>query len=358
MEIMGLMKLLKQLVKQFKKYRFGTAIKNILYHFITRERQKSFGPQNSDKTIYIIRSIDDHSRLYIGPVHNLLANYFYVLSHMQYAKTKGWVPVVDELNYPVYNSIKEPINGTKNAWEYFWKQPGGISLEEAYQSKNVVLSKQSWFWQWDMGYDGNKYRDKRIINEMNICSSKASLNEEMKSFVMEAKKGTFQNRSRILGVNVRLGGYSKESAIRGNGHPMQPDIVELIQLTKIKMSAWNLNYVFLASDTEFAAKRFQEEFGEKLILYKRERAEIGKEYARDAEKHMYAAENSYRTARDYLTEMELLSCCNALLGSITSGLRYALIRNNNAFEHVEIIEKGFLQDDRQRCNDGDDQDRN
>ena len=109
------MKLLKQLAKQFKKYRFGTAIKNILYHFITRERQKSFGPKNSDKTIYIIRSIDDKSPFYIGPVHNLLANYFYVLSHIQYAKTKGWVPVVDELNYPVYNSMEESINGTKNA---------------------------------------------------------------------------------------------------------------------------------------------------------------------------------------------------------------------------------------------------
>ena len=339
---------LRQIQEQFKKFKFTVAVKNIIYHFITRERRCSFGDKNPDKTVYIIRSINEKSPFYIGAVQNLLANYFYVLSHIQYARTRGWIPVVDQLNYPVYNSRKEPINGTMNAWEYFWQQPGGISLDEAYQSRNVVLSKQSWFWQWDMGYDSEKYRNEQIIDEFSRLTSSIPLNNEMETFVAAAKEAAFSNRRNVLGVNVRITGHSQKSAIHGNGHPVQPELDELLQLVKCKMDLWGMEYVFLASDTEFAAKRFREEFGEKLILYVRERAEIGKEYERDYKKHMYAPEMMYQTARDYLTEMELLSCCDALIGSITSGLRYALIKNGNAFAHVEIIEKGFFRDDRYR----------
>lgn len=346
MEIMGLMKLLKQLAKQFKKYRFGTAIKNILYHFITRERQKSFGPKNSDKTIYIIRSIDDKSPFYIGPVHNLLANYFYVLSHIQYAKTKGWVPVVDELNYPVYNSMEEPINGTKNAWEYFWQQPGGISLEEAYQSKNVVLSKQSWFWQWDMGYDAALYEDRTVVQQYHQLAQCVPLNQSTQEYVRRARANVFPAHEKVLGVNVRIGGYSVKSCYHGKGHPIQPEIGTLISMVADKMQKQNIDRIFLASDAEFAVDQFREAFQEKLLLYPRLRTEVGKEFCPDSQKQVYSKENQYQTALDYLTEMELLGACDALIGSITSGFRYAVVQNGTRYSGLTVLDLGRFPDEK------------
>ena len=111
---------LEKIIKQYQKYTFVNATKNLIYHWQTREKRISFGMLNPDKTFYVIRSIDNKNRFYIGPTNNLLANYFYVLSHLVYAQKKGWIPVIDMLNYHVYNSLPYPVNGTMNAWEYFW----------------------------------------------------------------------------------------------------------------------------------------------------------------------------------------------------------------------------------------------
>ena len=345
-EIMGVKKMLRQIKGQFEKYTFGAAVKNILYHLITRERRKSFGGKNPNETNYIIRSINDKSPFYIGPVHNLLANYFYVLSHIQYAKTKGWIPVVDQLHYPVYNSQKEPINGTTNAWEYFWQQPGGISLEEAYQSKNVVLSKQSWFWQWDMGYDVEAYRDKATVEMYHQLSSNVHFNSVTENYIIQAQKAILPEADTVIGVNVRIGGYSAQSANQGEGHPVQPQIDQLISIVANKLMNGKNKRIFLASDTEFAVNKFQQAFGDKVILYPRLRTEIGKEFASDPQKQIYAPGKGYQTALDYLTEMEILSCCDSLIGTITSGFRYALVQNGNRFSDCNVLDLGKLPNNR------------
>ena len=149
--------MIMKILEQYNKYKIIPASKNIIYHWVTRERLKNFGNLNKDKIFYVIRSIDDESKFYIGPKNNLLANYFYVLSHLQYAIKNKWIPIIDQKNYPVYNKVPCLINGTMNAWEYFWQQPSNYKLEEVYASKNVVLSKRNWFSEWDMGYDASKY---------------------------------------------------------------------------------------------------------------------------------------------------------------------------------------------------------
>lgn len=348
LEVMGITDLAKQVGAQYKKYTIPVATKNIIYHFLTRERRKTYGPAHPDQTIYIIRSIADHSPFYIGPVHNLLANYFYVLSHIQYARTKGWIPVVDQLNYPVYNSQSTPIHGTRNPWEYFWQQPGGVSLEEAYQSKNVVLSKQSWFWEWDMAYDVKKYRDKKCVQLFHELSSQAPLNSWTREHVSQIKEKLLPPGQRILGVNVRIGGHDKYAVKHGEGHPIQPQLDALLSIAEQRQKDWNIDAIFLACDTEHVVQAFQSVFSGKLIILPRLRAELGNEYGLDRNKQMFRSEHLFQTSIDYLTEMELLSTCNAFVGSITSGFRYALIRNGNACEHVEVLDCGTFQDCRTR----------
>lgn len=348
LEIMGLVRLVGQVGVQFKKYTVPIAVKNIIYHFLTRERIKSYGIAHPDKTIYVIRSIADRSPFYIGPVHNLLANYFYVLSHIQYARTKGWIPVVDQLNYPVYNSQSTPIYGTKNPWEYFWLQPGGVSLEEAYQSKHVVLSQRSWFWKWDMAYDIEKYSDKSCIEFYHNLSEAAPLNALTRDYINRAREKIFPMGKRILGVNVRIGGHDKRAVIHGAGHPIQPQIDTLISVVMQCKKSWNIDTIFLACDADYTVQAFRAIFHDSLIVLPRMRSQIGSEYGLDRDKKMFCSEHLFQTTLDYLTEMELLSACNALVGSITSGLRYALVRNGNSFEHVKLLDCGLFQDYRKR----------
>lgn len=340
--------MIKKLIDQFRKYAPDDALKNIVYHWLTREQHKAFGTENPGKAVYIIRPLAEKSPWYIGPVHNLMANYFYVLSHLCYARERGWTPVVDQLNYPVYNSQSMPINGSENAWEYFWEQPGDVTLEEAYRSRHAVLSKRSWFWEWDMGYAVEHYTDAETVAFYAELAGMTSLNEATRAHVERQRAHFLPEGEKVLGVNVRTGGYARQSAEHGKGHPIQPELDELISITNEKMTEWGMDRVFLACETEHAIASFKEAFGEKLIAYPRQRAELGTEYLPDREKSIYLPDRSYQTALDYLTEMEILSACNGLIGSVTSGFRYAIVRNANRFEHVEVIDRRKFEDGRRK----------
>lgn len=339
---------LNNILKQYKYWKFKYATQNILYSLTTKEKKRSFGKKNPDKTIYIIRSINDKSPFYNGPTHNLLANYFYVVSHVKYAHDNGFIPVVDQLNYPVYNLVREPINGSKNPWEYFWTQPGGISLEEAYHSKNVVLSKRGWQMQWDMGYAVDNYTNKDMINMYHDIVKQLTLNEHTAKYIELIKKKYFPANGRILGVAVRYGGHSENCYYRGNGHPIQPEIDELIDLVKQRYKEWDMEYIFLTSDGKYTIKMFQNVFDNKLIYIPRMRFKEDIKYNDKFPNPLYVESQINKTALDYLTEMELLSQCDALIGSVTSGLRYAVVWNNMQYAHSDILDRGFFPDDRKR----------
>ena len=327
-----------KILEQYNKYKIIPASKNIIYHWVTRERLKNFGNLNKDKIFYVIRSIDDESKFYIGPKNNLLANYFYVLSHLQYAIKNKWIPIIDQKNYPVYNKVPCLINGTMNAWEYFWQQPSNYKLEEVYASKNVVLSKRNWFSEWDMGYDASKYLNKNVINFFYQLTKMVPLNFETQLLVNEKKKLICEN---TLGVSFRFGGHSPNYYNNKNGHPIQPDIYEMIRYTQKYMSEWNVKHVYLTSDVIEAIKIFKEEFKEKLIYIDRLRYSMTDK--KNDISNLYN-NNMYKITLDYLIEMELLSKCDFLIGSINSGFRYAVVKNNNKFKNLKVLDYGLLED--------------
>ena len=338
---MGLTEVAQKIRKLYSEYTPATATKHILYNLFNGEERKRFGDENPDKTVYIIRGLNYASPFCTAAKHNLLANYFYIVSHLFYAREKGWIPVVDQQNYPVYNSMDTPVNGTMNAWEYFWKQPGGISLEEAYKSKNVVLSKRNWFSQWDMGYDVQRYYDPETVARYSEICGAVPYRETIQERIQREKNKYLTDRG-ILGVNVRMGAHSKRSVLHGAGHPVQPELEELTAILKQRITEWGYGRIFLAADSEIAVETLRREFGERLIVFERQRAEVGKEYGYDKEKKMYQKGQLYKTTLDYLIEMEILAACDGLIGSITSGFRYAVVRNGGKYRHLEVLDYGLF----------------
>ena len=345
MEKLGL---IKKCINQYKIWKPSVATKNIIYFFRTREKRTSYGDLNPDKTVYIIRSLDDKSFFYTGPVHNLLANYFYVVSHILYAKQMKWIPVVDQKNYPVYNLLDYEVDNSDNPWEYYWNQPAGISLKEAYQSKNVVLSKRSWFTEYDLGYNLSSYDVKSIEMYSEVLKTielKPYMTEKINSVAQEL----FGNKERILGVAFRFAGHAKDSKYPGAGHPESLDIDTYIDVIKKYKEKWNMNYIFLTSDESESVSVLRREFGDSLIVYNRNRSSgtVGFN-SMGALNPMYHKSRIEDTTREYLVEMELLSKCDCLLGTITSGFRYALIKGFSNNKLFEIIDNGTLPDNRKR----------
>lgn len=314
--------------------------KYFCYRLENQEKRCSYGNLHPNKIFYVIRSINDSSKFYEGVKLNLLANYSYVISHIMYANKKGYIPVIDQKNYPVYNKENFIVNGTDNPWEYFWVQPFGINLEEVYKSQNVILSNRSWYQPGNPQYSIESHKNIDSINKYNRLMQLVPLNDSIKDHIDNVTDLIFGNKKRILGVSMRTNGHSKNSCFHAPGHPIQPTVDELIQVVRQKISSWDADYVFLATEQEDNIEDFRDAFGDKLIVYPRKRYQGLKSRGEMNSSVLYKNGSKYQTSLDYLTEMELLSRCDFLIGSITSGLRYAIFKNGGKFKHLEVLDYG------------------
>lgn len=334
------MQFFKKKMRALKRLGIRGVYNRLRYKFETRSRRVSFGSENPDKIFYVIRGVDHHAKHYTGVAMNLLANYSYVLAHIIYADKHGWLPIVDQIHDPVNTKEDFPINGTQNPWEYFWCQPIPYSLEEVYHSKHVVLSKRSWYLPGDLGYSAEKHKDKMLLRRYHELSERIPLNRVTREHVDAVVKEFFPQGGRVLGISMRRGGTAREDTYHAPNHPIQPTPEEMLAAVQEKMKLWSIDFVFLATEEQHYVEYFSAALEDKLIYLPRKRYVGWKKYTEE-ENPLYQPGRRYQTALEYLTEMEMLARCQCLIGSITSGLRYALIRNGARFEHVEILENGF-----------------
>lgn len=315
------------------------AYHRLMYKWVGRERHMRYGSENPEHTFYVIRGIDHECRHYCGVPLNLLAIHSYVLSHLLYAEEKGYLPIIDQRNDPVNNRKNGPDSGADNPWEYFWHQPIPYSLEEVYRSRHVVLSKRSWYEPGNLGFSVEAHQNAETIRAYHRLSAKAPLNEETQRYIGGWKERLFPNRGKILGVALRRGGYAKADSWHAPDHPIQPEPEELAEIVAKRLEEWGMDSVFLTTEEGLYIDLFRGFFGDRLICLPRVRYHGCQDYPAE-EDPLYRSGQRYQTALDYLTEMELLAACDGLIGSITSGLRYAIIQNNGSFEHVEILDCG------------------
>jgi hypothetical protein len=77
----------------------------------------SFGDKNPGKTFYVIRVL--RQAMGWGAVFRN------VKQHIAFAVMKNYIPVVDCENFKTSYNEDVPVEGTRNAWEYFFEQPAG-----------------------------------------------------------------------------------------------------------------------------------------------------------------------------------------------------------------------------------------
>lgn len=312
-----------------------------------REMHVSYGEKNPDKIFYVIRPYYylQPNELIFRNIANLLTQYYYTLQKLSYAVENGYTPVVDWKNYGrMPHSEDYPINGTENAWEYYWKQPSEYMLEEVYQSKNVILSTQNIgqygyipdaamappFMQYAQG----------LAEKCPQYASLAPLNEITSQYVQKFYDQLFPHGEKVLGVVVRGASYG-QTGTPMHSHPKQAKISELIRSVRNYCQEWNINYIYFMNEMQELVDVMREAFGDYLIVLPRLRDHLTRPADGITQNPMYAPGQRYQTNLDYLTEVALLSKCNSLVGSMSSGMRTAIIWNAECYEHVVVFEKGL-----------------
>lgn len=306
------------------------------YRRLTDEdrKKKKFGKENPDKIFYVIRRPGIE---YCG----LFSNFILFLGKIDAVLKDGYIPVIDmQSEFNMY--LDRDKVGKENAWEYFFKQPMGFTLEDAMHSRHVILgstARNLKLFPWNdlrflSGETGEiSYWRKQIKKYMQLSDkAKERVESEYQRLFAGANQG--EGRERILGVLCRGTDYviSKPSQ-----HNIQPAPEEMFDKVDDMMQRQKCTKIFLATEDGLIYQKFRERYGNIVITNKKQYTEYKSGYIGQT---LYESGNGgYEAGMEYLTTIFLLSRCDCLCAGIASGTGSAILLSEG-YKEMYLFDRG------------------
>lgn len=316
---------------------YNKQVKEIIRNTKMKETEDLAKIKKDDKTYRIVSNIYWKDGLF--------AVYKHVASRIIKAYEDGEIPVVDLKHYKniLFKDGREYFD---NAWEYFFKQPAGIGIDEL-DGKNVIIDptlRTSWP---NKAYEIIPQlwlpRDKNDRRKHPYAERYAELlqfNDKMKQYFKTAKEKYFGDEKEILGIIMRGSDYVM---CRPCTHSIPPDIEEVIKKAKELQSELHYKKIYLATEDKKYYDRFKQEFGEMLIenaQYKYQRTDITDYIA--SVKIGTRKNHLYNLQKEYACSIYLVSQCKYLIGSICNATFGAYFMSNcfDNYDYVYLWDKG------------------
>lgn len=307
-----------------------------IMHFLdefSEERKMSFGNKNPEICFFILRA---HWQENSNGFYNFFNR---AVRTFHYAKRNGYELLIDMKNY--YTEYAGTDNyGKYNIWERYYKQPSRYSLEEAYCSENVILSKFGTEWDEErigdiFSEDKGKYLPHVELGRLyskSFCMSSV-LAERIKS-----EKERLNWQGNILGVLMR-GTDFKNCPPR---HPVMHDVNDVIDDVLRKIESKSYDLVYLATEDSEFLKIFRERIGSKLIYSEQYRTD---RHDMPLMRIKFPRNNDgYLRGLEYCTVIEMLSICKGLVANcMCGGTMAALVRNRGRYRDILVYDDGFYK---------------
>ena len=290
-----------------------------------RERKVSYGKENADKNFFVIRRANCKAGLFSLVMTNM--------AMVKYALDKGYVPIVD-MQTEKNTYLDEEQVGKINAWEFYFEQPCGYSLNDIVKSKKIILGcgligKSLDFPGDNITRNVDEYQKWRKFFDQ-YFKVKKDIREEAESL----KKNLFQGE-RVLGVLCRGTDYVNT---RPKDHPVQPSIDQMIDKVRSVMKEQECTRIYLTTEDADIYEQFQKEFGKQVRTLKLSRySNTGRENINDVA--VREGGSRYQMGREYLISILLLAWCNCLVAGSAGGTYGALIMESE-YEYQYIFDLG------------------
>lgn len=233
------------------------------------------------------------------------------------------------------------MSATVNIWEDYYKQPSSYTLEEAYQSKNVILSK----------FDDRKYNmpmltdiGKRYLSNLWWVETYKMLakmfvitpNRVLKGHIVEEIE-RFTMLEGALGVLARGTDYV---SLKPKNHPIPCDTELLIDKCKKRLSSGLYKYVYIATEDLDILEAFKKAFGERLLFTEQERVNQNVKKALMDIKFP-RNDDGYLRGLEYCTVIEVLARCRGLLANCCCyGALGAIAANGGRYIECDVLDAG------------------
>lgn len=310
---------IKKLMKQIP------FVDSLYVRYKWRERKVSFGEENPDKTFFVIR----RATCKVGLFSYVMTN----MGLVKQAVDKGYIPVIDmQGNANTY--LEDEEVGRKNAWEFYFEQPCGYTLEDISKSKNVIMS--SGLIDSKAQYPGhNIVKDKGLCAEWRkLCAEYLKVKPDIRQQAVELCRSLF-GEDKVLGVLCRGTDYRNT---RPKNHPIQPELDEIIMKTMEIQKEYGCQWIYLATEDEGIYQSFRKAFGKRLKVTDAMRcSDTGMKNINDI---TYLRErDKYLKGKEYLMNILLLSMCNCLIAGSVGGTYGALLLGEG-YEYEYVFDLG------------------
>lgn len=290
-----------------------------------RERKVSYGNENPEETFFVIRRATCKAGLFSLVMTNM--------GLVKYALEQGYIPVID-MQFNLNTYLEESQIGSKNAWEFYFEQPCGFTLQDIAHSKNVILSNGLVTGEYDFPTDEIIRNDEEYMRWRNFFQEHLQVKADILGEADSLRKRMFCGK-RVLGVLCRGTDYVDQHP---KNHPVQPEIEELIRKAMEVMRTRKCEWIYLATEDEKAYREFHAAFGERLRMTDAKRCEnIGNRNINDIS---YGRKNDrYLKGREYLLNILLLSECDCLVAGSAGGT-YAALLMGGEYEYRFVYDIG------------------
>ncbi|HOY39192.1 MAG: hypothetical protein KBB11_02315 [Bacteroidales bacterium] len=241
------------------------------------------------------------------------------LGHIHYAVENNMIPVVDMQSYP--NTYLENHEvGKVNAWELYFRQPANIGVADVKLRDCRVVDTAPAFVPCDnMDFLTNH---KLVQYWQKFTRKYLVLTKEIQAHMDEVYLNiTGGSEKRILGVLCRGTDYL---STKPYGHPVQPEVDDVMAKAEQVMKQYNCSYLYLATEDKGILDRFREKFGDRL-LYNSAMRYGDTQDKRLSEFRFNRDRDAYLKGLEYLESLVILSRCNCLIGGRTNGSLCALM---------------------------------
>lgn len=317
------------------KWDLGVADQSVI------QRRYGEGENASEETFFIVHESQS------GGIFVYLIG---CMTQIAYAQKNGYVPVVDLLNFP--NALRGETQKDVNAWELYFEQPAGVSVEAVYGAKRIIfhgeetcrvlhigdVDPEKSYKEFDVVIDeGKEFREWYLNPELmrrfkNFWQTNIRYSDRAKKYIEEQYRKIFPSEEKVLGVLCRGTDYI---SLRPRGHYVQPTLDMIIAKIQEVTEKYHYKYVFCATEDDGIYNGLKSFFNGKIKL-------MGLDVERVRYKEGYLLNDLYkkqnmdisRRQLDYLTELELLSRCQGLIAGKTTGSRFLPVMKKGEYEYL------------------------
>ncbi len=291
-------------------------------------RPRRLGSENPDKIFYVIRRPGIE---YCG----LFSNFILFLGKVEQVLKDGYIPIIDmQSDFNIY--LARDKVGKENAWEYYFKQPMGFTIDDIARSRHVIIgstARNLKLFPWNNA-DFLYGKTGELPYWRELAGKYMQMSDSARECVEREYQRLFVGEGRILGVLCRGTDYVKS---KPSQHKIQPTPEEMYGKIDEIMQRQRCKKIFLATEDGQIYQRFKQKYGDIVITNTKQ---FAKYESGCIGKTLYESRTDTREAgMEYLVTIMLLSRCDCLCAGIVSGTGSAILLSKG-YSEMYLFDSG------------------